>query len=130
MSISIPSSHRDLAATPGVATLSTIGADGYPQTTAIWYLLDGDVVRTSLHKSRQKYRNLLRTPRAGLFLLDPANPYRTLEIRADATIDDDENLSFLTKLLAHYDQDLESFAAPIDQRVVVTLTPHPIVTNG
>ena len=61
--------------------LSTLGADGYSQTTAIWFLREGDVFRISLHRSRQKYRNLVAAPRATLFLLDLANTYRTLEVR-------------------------------------------------
>ena len=115
-SITIPASHRALAEAPGVAALTTLGADGYPQSTAIWFLLDGDVIRTSLHTSRQKYRNLVRHPQATLFLIDPANPFRTLEVRADVTLAEDSDLSLLQRLLAHYGQTLETFAAPIDNR--------------
>ena len=126
----IPDTHRDLAEAPGVAILTTLGADGYPQTTALWYLLDGDVVRTSLHRTRQKYRNLERHPQATLFLLDSANPYRTLEIRGDVTLDDDGDKTFLARILDHYGQDPDTFPAPTDNRVVVTLTPHHVVTYG
>lgn len=126
----IPASHLDLAQAPGVTAFTTMGADGYPQTTAIWYLLDGDVIRTSLHTSRQKYRNAQRHPQATLFFLDPANPYRTLEVRGDVSIDDDADLTFLTRLLAHYGQTLETFPAPVDSRVVLTLTPRRVVANG
>jgi len=34
----LPDSHADLLANPGVTALSTIGPDGYPQVTAIWFL--------------------------------------------------------------------------------------------
>ena len=95
----IPAAHRALLEKPGVAAFTTIGADGYPQTTAIWFLLDGDVVRTSLHQSRQKLRNALRHPQATLFLIDPANPYHTLEIRGDVEVEEAEDTSFLERLL-------------------------------
>ncbi|MET0461073.1 MAG: PPOX class F420-dependent oxidoreductase [Ilumatobacteraceae bacterium] len=126
----IPESHRDMLAAPVVGTLTTVGADGYPQSTAIWFLLDGDVVRTSLLTERQKYKNLVRHPRGTLFLVDPTNHYRTLEVRADVTVDDDPDLAFLGRLLAHYGTDLASFPAPTDGRVVMTFTPHHVVTNG
>lgn len=126
----IPATHRDLLEARGVAILSTVGADGFPQTTALWYLLDGDVVRTSLHRTRQKYRNMVQHPQATLFLLDPANPQRTLEVRADATFEDDADKSFLARLLDHYGHDLETFPAPTDNRVVLTLTPRHVVTYG
>ena len=99
---SIPASHRDLLDAAGVAILSTIGDDGYPQSTALWFLLDGEVIRTSLHRSRQKYKNLLTRPQATLFVLDPANPYRTVEIRGDVTFDDDADKVFIRRLLAHH----------------------------
>jgi PPOX class probable F420-dependent enzyme len=126
----IPASHLALLETPGVAAFTTIGADGYPQTTAIWYLLDGDVVRTSLHKSRQKLRNALAHPKATLFLIDPANPYHTLEIRGDVEVEEAEDTSFIARLVGRYGQTLETFAAPTDNRVVLTLIPRHVVTNG
>jgi predicted pyridoxine 5'-phosphate oxidase superfamily flavin-nucleotide-binding protein len=42
-----PDSHRDLINSPHIATLSTVGADGAPQVTALWYIADGDTVATS-----------------------------------------------------------------------------------
>jgi hypothetical protein len=38
---------------PRHAPAGAVGADGQPQVTAIWAMLDGDVVRTSLYKGRQ-----------------------------------------------------------------------------
>ncbi|WP_043603803.1 MULTISPECIES: PPOX class F420-dependent oxidoreductase [Protofrankia] len=127
---SIPATHRDLLETPSAAAFTTVGAAGYPQTTAIWFLLDGDVVRTSLHRSRQKYRNVVDHPQATLFLIDPTNPFRTLEVRGDVTLEDTSDTSFLERLLVHYGQTLETFPAPTDNRVLLTLTPRRIVANG
>jgi hypothetical protein len=45
----ISPSHRYLLETPHTVAFATVGADGQPQVTAIWAMLDGDVVRTSLH---------------------------------------------------------------------------------
>ena len=36
-----PESHQDLLKAE-VATLATIGHDGYPQVTALWFLFDDD----------------------------------------------------------------------------------------
>jgi len=51
--ISFPDSHRDLL-DADVATLATIGADGLPQLSEVWFLAGDDVVRLSLNASRQK----------------------------------------------------------------------------
>ena len=126
----IPDSHRDLIEAAGIASLSTVGADGTPQVTALWYLADGDVVRTSLMTTRQKYKNVVAHPKATLFVTDPANPYRTLEIRADAAIDDDPGLEFFERILRHYGRDPETFPAEKEGRVILTLTPTRVVATG
>lgn len=93
-------------------------------------MLDGDVVRTSLSRSRQKYRNLLAHPKVTLFVVDPQNPFRTLEIRAAAEITEDPGLEFLSCLLGFYGSDLETFEGPREDRVVITLNPTRIVELG
>jgi PPOX class probable F420-dependent enzyme len=127
---SLPDSHADLLDARGVASLSTLGADEYPQVTAIWFMREGDTIVTSLTASRQKSKNLARHPKATLFLLDPTNPYRTVEIRGDVTIEDDPGLTTLQALLAKYGTDLDSFSGPKEDRRRVTLTPHHVVANG
>ncbi|QAY72644.1 TIGR03618 family F420-dependent PPOX class oxidoreductase [Agromyces protaetiae] len=126
----IPEDFRALAEGPSVATLTTIGSSGYPQTSAIWALVDregdADVVRTSLHASRQKFKNLRRNPKATLFWIDPANTQRTLELRCDVTIEEDTGLVFLERLLAHYGLGLDAFNAPKDDRYTITFTPRRV----
>ncbi|CAO5192342.1 putative PPOX class F420-dependent enzyme [Frankia sp. AiPs1] len=121
---------RDLLEEPIPVTLATVGEGGQPQVTAVWALLEDDVVRLSLTTDRQKYRNLARHPRVTLFVIDPGNPQRTLEIRATAEIGEDPDLAFLKRILAKYGTDLEHFPAPTENRVVVTLNPNRIVELG
>ena len=88
--IEVPDSLTDLLDGPNTAVLTTVGADGLPQSTAVWYLVaDDGVLRTSITTDRQKYRNLVRHPKATLFILDPTNPYRTIEIRANVELTPD-----------------------------------------
>ncbi|MFE7720785.1 PPOX class F420-dependent oxidoreductase [Nocardia rhizosphaerihabitans] len=115
---------------PHIATLSTVGADATPQVTALWFLADGDTVATSLMTSRQKYKNILAHPKATLFIVDPTNPFRTLEIRATATIEPDPDLTLFDRVVRHYGQDPDIFPAPREDRVVLRLTPTRIVAQG
>lgn len=126
----IPESHRDLLTAPNIASLATVGADGTPQVTAIWYVLDGDSVKTSLVTARQKVKNMVAHPQATLFVIDPANPFRTLEIRATAEIADDPGLALFAKVVRHYGHDPATFPAPRDGRVAVTLRPTRVVAQG
>ena len=125
-----PESHHDLLTTD-VAMLATIGQDGYPQVTALWFLLDDDgEVKLSLNTSRKKVNNLHAHPECTLFILDRANPYRTLEIRAHAELRQDENYAFADKLGRKYGADLRTMDRPGQSRVVVTLRPIKINTYG
>ena len=59
----IPASHRDLL-DGQFATLGTVGPDGRPQLSEVWFLADGDRVSISLNDSRQKTKNLQANPAA------------------------------------------------------------------
>lgn len=126
----IPQSHRDLAGAPLTGSLATIGADGTPQVTAVWYLADGDTIRLSVTSDRQKCRNMAARPRATLFVIDPANPWRTLEIRADVSLSEDADLALFKSVFRHYGADPEAGGVPLDGRIAVTLTPTRVVAQG
>ena len=89
---SIPPDLVPLLESSAVAFVSTIGPRGEPQTTPLWYLWDGHVVRFSLVEGRQKLRNLQRDPRISVVVVDPADPtwYVELRGRVDALTSDPE----------------------------------------
>lgn len=119
----IPDSHRDLLDAP-VASLSTIGPDGRPQVSALWFLAEGDTIRLSLNTTRQKTKNLMARPGVTLFILDVANPARYLEIRGDAGVAPDDDYEFADRLGAKYGgADLRNMDRPGESRVVVTIDP-------
>lgn len=118
----IPVSHRDLL-DGQVATLATIGPDGRPQLSEVWFLAEGDTVSLSLNTGRQKTRNLMANPAANLFLLDLAVPYRYLEIRGDAEITPDDDYSFADRVGAKYNSDLRQRDQAGQSRVKVTIRP-------
>ena len=126
-----PQSHQDLLKAD-VAILATLGSDGYPQVSALWFLFDEDgTIKLSLNTSRQKVKNLQVHPECTFFLLDPANPYRTLEIRARAEIMADTAYTFAKKLATKYGgADLSSNDRPGETRVVVSLQPIKVNTWG
>ncbi len=117
-----PATHRDLLETQ-FASLATIGRDGFPQVTEIWFLHDDGELKLSLNDSRLKTRNLKRDPKCSLMLLDLQVPYRYLEVRGTAQIEPDEDYEFARKLGAKYDADLKVHDRPGESRVVVTIEP-------
>lgn len=118
-----PQTHKDLLRTD-VAVLATVGPKGFPQVTALWFLWDDDGgVKLSLNTTRQKTRNLQAHPECTLFILDRANPQRTLEIRARAEISPDKDYAFADKLGKKYGADLRKIDRPGESRVKVVLRP-------
>ncbi len=116
----IPASHRDLLDAQ-VATLATVGGNGRPQQSILWFLAEGGTVRLSLASSRQKTINLQRHPACSLLIADPAISQRYLEIRGDAELEADPDYAFADKLGAKYNADLRLYDPPGETRVVVTI---------
>lgn len=123
----IPPTHRDLLGAD-IAILATVGADGRPQLSAVWFLAEGEKIRISLNTSRQKVRNLRANPAVTVFILDRAAPTRYLEVRGDAELTDDPEYTFADEVGKKYGADLRTFDGPGQQRVVVTI--HPVRVNA
>jgi PPOX class probable F420-dependent enzyme len=72
---------KHLAKGKNFAALTTLFADGRPQTNLMWVDADDEhlLVNTEVH--RQKYRNIKRDPRVAIALIDSANPYHYTEVR-------------------------------------------------
>jgi PPOX class probable F420-dependent enzyme len=128
----IPESHRDLLESQ-FATLATLGADGLPQLTEVWFLYDAGELKISLNSSRAKTQNLRARPACSVLILDLQNAYRYLEIRGNARIEDDPEYEFADRVGEKYDADLREHDRPTDTRVVITVEPvkvHPVDMSG
>ena len=66
---------------PRVAALTTVMADGYPQTSVVWCDFDGTFVRVNTMRGFAKERNMRREPKLTLLCHGPRQPLRYLEIR-------------------------------------------------
>jgi PPOX class probable F420-dependent enzyme len=120
-----PESHQDLLDSQ-VATFATVGSSRLPQLTEVWFLFDDGEVKLSLNTARRKTQNLQKRPECSLLILDLNNPYRYLEVRGRARLEDDEDYAFARKLGAKYDTDLSVHDNPGEGRVTVTIDPSRI----
>jgi len=125
--IRISESHRDLL-DADVAVLATVGSDGRPQLSAVWFLAEGDTLAVSLNTARQKTKNLEANAIATLFILDRQNPYRYLEVRGDVTSEPDDNYVFADRVGAKYEANMREHDGPSDRRVKVEI--HPVRVNA
>lgn len=66
--------------------LGTVGSDGYPQVTPIWYLYEDGQFWISTASNRIKARNMLARPQVGFAIDSDQMPYRGLSARGEARL--------------------------------------------
>jgi PPOX class probable F420-dependent enzyme len=98
----------------------------------MWFDWDGEHVKVSQIKMRQKHQNLNRDRRIALSIVDPAKPYRYLEIRGEVVrIEENPNIDFISAMakkylgLAKY-----PYHRPGDERVVIFVRPEHTTQMG
>jgi PPOX class probable F420-dependent enzyme len=122
--INVPESHQDLLQS-SVGSLATIGPDGRPQLTEVWFLYEDGTLALSLNSGRQKTKNLMARPHCSLLILDLEVPQRYVEIRGDVEVTPDDG-TFAKKVGKKYSVDLSAYDQPGDERVVVRIVPQRI----
>jgi len=126
----IPETHRDILEKKGLAQVATIGPGGEPQSSPVWFGWDGTSLKFSHLKSRQKYRNLAADPRVAVSITDPDNPYRYLEIRGEAEIEDDPEKRYIDEMAQKYMGRDYPANQPGDERIIVKVRPQHVTQMG
>ncbi len=119
----IPADKLDLLASTALASVATIGPNGEPQVNPVWFDWDGSHLRFGVTMQRQKYRNLRKNPRISISIVDPANPYRYLEIRGEVVrFEPDADSTFVNSLAKKY-MGLDEFPYPSGDHLSVVVQP-------
>lgn len=132
MSETIPEKYVDLLEKPAFGNLGTIMKDGSPQVTPIWVDYDGKYVRFNSALGRVKDKNVRRDPRVSVSLVDPANPYRYLEIRGKVVeITQNGADDHINKLSQKYlGKPIYPFRQPGEVRVTYKIEPEKVSSMG
>ena len=128
----IPEAYLGLLDTTALAHIATLGPNGEPQNNPVWFDFDGERIKFSQTKTRQKYRNIQREPRIALSIVDPENPYKYLEIRGTVDqVDEDPNLEFINAMAKKY-LGIEEYPyhQPGDERIVLYVRPEHTTQMG
>jgi len=127
-----PETFKDLLQKKAFATLATVGADGTPQVTPVWFDYDGTHIRFNTARGRVKDKNLGRNPVVALAIVDPDNPYRYVQVKgriAEVTeAGADAHIDALSK--KYTGQDRYPFRQPGEVRVTYKVLPDRIQTMG
>ena len=108
-----------------LATLATIGANGEPHSSPMWFIWDGTYIKFTHTTERQKYQNIRRDPRVAISITDPDDPYTYAEFRGRVDkIENDPTGAFYDVLAKHYGV---PWGYSGDPRVVLYVKPEHIV---
>jgi PPOX class probable F420-dependent enzyme len=121
----IPASHCDLVECPPVAALTTVSADGFPHTSAVWCDFDGTCVLINTMRGFVKDRNMRRNPLVTLLCFDPQEPLRYLEVRGRVVdITESGAQAHLDRLASKYaGRSVQFFGDSVPARFAETETP-------
>ncbi|HEY0638732.1 MAG TPA: PPOX class F420-dependent oxidoreductase [Pseudonocardiaceae bacterium] len=127
-SAALSGAARELIGAPAFSVLTTINADGSPQSSVMWMALDGDQLVFSTIRGRLKCRNLERDPRVSVCTYDPADPYRYVEVRGTVTLAEEGGDELIDRLCQAY-QGKPWTRRPEEVRVVARVTPTRVVDH-
>ncbi len=100
-----------------IAHLATLGRNGEPQSSPMWFLWDGEYIKFTHATDRKKYQNIQRDPRVSISITDGDEPYTYAEFRGVVEhIEEDPDAAFFNTLAEHYGTPWRS---PGDPRVVL-----------
>ena len=128
----IPEGYEDLLRSTAVAHVATIGPKGEPQVNPVWFDWDGEHVKISQTKTRQKYKNVGRDPQIALSIVDPENHLRYIEIRGEVVrVEEDPNIDFISSMAKKYlGVDRYPNHRPGDERIVLYVEPRHTTQMG
>lgn len=137
MSVTIPDSHKDLLEGPVYVTLATVLPSGQPHLSVVWCGFDGEHILINTARGRVKDKNMTARPKATVMAIDPQNPYRWIEVRADVAeateeggVDHIHELSRLYMGKNYYGDFAPAERASQETRVIYKLKPNRVVAFG
>lgn len=121
----LPEDREGILTKRSFAHIATIGPNGEPQSSPVWIDWDGEFVKFSQTKTRQKYRNLQRDNRIALSVHDPDGPQRYLEVRGRVErVEDDADNAFIDSMAQKYiGEPKYTWDPPGEERVVLYVRP-------
>ena len=82
---------EDLISNSTMTILSTVSPNKFPHSTVVWFDFDGMYFRINTMKGFQKEKNITQIPLVNLFIYNPLDPYRSIEIRGEVIEITEEN---------------------------------------
>ena len=112
-----------------IATVGTLGPDGNPQMTAVWFGIENGKLLVSATARRQKVKNLEADGRCSVLIFHPGTFDYFVEIRGTAEVLDDADYAIGDRISKRYNADFRSFDGPNDRRKLISVTADRVVVT-
>ena len=122
---------KTLATRKNYAALTTLFADGRPQTNIMWVDADDEHLLINTETGRVKFRNMQHDPRVSVTIWDRDDPHRYIEVRGRVvdTLTGPQAHEHLDRLSEKYRGKPYEPSRAID-RVIVAITPERVVKRN
>jgi PPOX class probable F420-dependent enzyme len=124
--------YHDLLESKQLLVMATINEDGSPQTSPVWFHYKDGAIWINSAKGRLKDRNMRARPHFSGTIVDPANPYRYVEVRGEVVEITEEGADDHIDFLANRYMGVESYPLRNDKetRVVYKIQPSHFTGMG
>lgn len=113
------------------ASLALTLADGSPQVTPIWFGWDGTHIILNTARGRVKDRVMKRGGQVALLIVDPADPYRYVQIRGRVVVETEEGAyDTICDLRLKYRGDRDYPKNPGEVRVTYKVLPDKVTPKA
>ena len=113
------------------AALALTLADGSPQVTPIWFGWDGTHIILNTARGRVKDRVMKRGGQVALLIVDPADPYRYVQIRGRVVVETEEGAyDTICDLRLKYRGDRDYPKNPGEVRVTYKVLPDKVTPKA
>jgi len=129
----IPANFTDLLSdqTKAFASVATVMKDGSPQVTPVWFDTAGKLIRINTASGRVKARTIQEGRKIALSIMDPANPYRYMQIRGSVKkVTTDGADAHIDKLAHKYMGTDYPFRQAGESRILIEIEPESVQTMG
>lgn len=123
---------RAFATGTNFATLTTLFADGSPQTQVMWVDADDEHVLINTEVHRAKFRNVERDPRVTVTIWLHDDPYRYIEVRGEVTsiVRGPAAREHIDRCAHRYIDRPYPAEQITSERAILRITPHRVLRRG
>jgi PPOX class probable F420-dependent enzyme len=129
--VALDSDLKRFANGENFAVLTTLFADGSPQTHVMWVGADDEHVLINTEVHRQKFANVERDPRVAVTIWELGRPYAYIEVRGRVvdTVRGDAARRHIDELSNRYvGEDYPNEVT--SERVILKIAPDRVLTRG